>query len=284
MQLTRYELGEDAQFLDGEGGFRLKANPFPGVGDIPLGLYELPRRSGEAHLYRLGHPLAMEVLRRARDRTLPRAEICFDYSGTLPMIAGLRPFMGQAGELLVSLFTIESLDQVEDYLLVVAVTDDGQMIAEESARRMFSLPAISVEELAPALPNSRLTDDIARRQATIRQTISERNARLFGAEADKLDHWADDLKVALEREIKDFDRQIKEAKRASTVALTLEEKLAGQKQIRAIEGQRNAKRRALFEAQDEIDQRRERLIADIEAKLTQRAASAVILSLRWRLA
>ncbi len=137
--------------------------------------------------------------------------------------------MGQAGELLVNLFTIESLDQVEDYLLVAAITDDGQMIAEESARRMFSLPATSVEELPAAPPDPRLADEMTRRQAGIRQTISERNARLFEAEADKLDHWADDLKVALEREIKDLDRQIKEAKRAATLALTLEEKLAGQK-------------------------------------------------------
>ena len=103
-------------------------------------------------------------------------------------------------------------------------------------------------------------------------------------EADKLDHWADDLKVALEREIREFDRQIKEAKRAATLALTLEEKLAGQKQIRALEGQRNTKRKSLFEAQDEIDLRRERLIAAIEGKLAQRTTCEVVLSIRWRLA
>ena len=217
MQLTGYELGENAEFINGDGAFRLKANPYPGAGDIPLGLYELPRRSGEAHLYRLGHPLAVEILRRAHERDLPRAEITFDHSGTLPTIASLRPFVGQAGELLVSLFTIESLDQTEDYLLVAASTGDGQLIAEESARRMFSLPATSVEELPQAPPDPRLMDEMTRRQAVIRQTISERNAQLFEAEADKLDHWADDMKVALEREIKDLDRQIKEAKRAATL-------------------------------------------------------------------
>ena len=283
MQLTRYELGEDAEFPNGHGAFRLKANPFPGVGDIPLGLYELPRRSGEAHLYRLGHPLAVEILRRAKERSVPRAEITFDCSDTLPTIAGLRPFTGRAGELLASLFTIESLDQVEDYLLVAAVTDDGQTIADESARRMFSLPAVSAEDLPASPPDPRLAEEMTRRQAAIRQTISERNARLFEAEADKLDHWADDLKVALEREIRDYDRQIKEARRAATLALTLEEKLAGQKQIRALEGQRNAKRKSLFEAQDEIDQRRERLIAEIEGKLMQRALSTSITSFRWNL-
>ena len=63
-------------------------------------------------------------------------------------------------------------------------------------------------------------------------SISERNARFFEAEADKLDGWADDLKVGLEREIKELDRQIKEARRAATTALTLEEKLAGRSRSR----------------------------------------------------
>lgn len=283
MQLTEYELNGNAEFLDGQSAFRLTANPFPDAGDIPLGLYELPRRSGEAHLYRLGHPLALRVVAQAKERVLPRAEITFDFSGTAPKIAALRPYVGQSGDLVASLFTIESLDQVEDYLLVAAVTEQGEMLDDESARRMFSLPAVSIEELPPDAPNARLAEEIERRQALIRQTISERNARLFEAEADKLDHWADDLKVALEREIRDFDRQIKEAKRAATVALTLEEKLAGQKQIKALEGQRNAKRKSLFEAQDEVDARREHLIADIEGKLAQKASLMEVLSIRWRL-
>ncbi|MDZ7581227.1 MAG: hypothetical protein U5R30_11550 [Deltaproteobacteria bacterium] len=67
-------------------------------------------------------------------------------------------------------------------------------------------------------------------------------------------------KIGLECEIKELDRQIKEARRAATTALTLEEKLAGQKQIKALEAQRNQKRRSLFDAQDEVDLQREQLI------------------------
>jgi len=283
MQLTQFELGADAEFLNGHSGFRLKANPFPAVKDIPLGLYELPRRSGEAHLYRLGHPLAVQILRRAKERSLPQAEITFDYTGTAPTVAALRPFLGQSGDLLVSLFAVESLGQVEDYLLVAAINDGGEVLDDEAAKRMFTLPASRVVELPSGAVNPRLEEEVKCRSIVIQQAISKRNAELFEVEADKLDHWADDLKVALEREIKDFDRQIKEAKRAATLALTLEEKLAGQKQIKVLEGQRNNKRKSLFEAQDEIDQRRERLIADIEGKLAQKAASSVVLTLRWRL-
>jgi adenine-specific DNA-methyltransferase len=101
------------------------------------------------------------------------------------------------------------------------------------------------------------------RQEAIQRSISERNARFFEAEAEKLDGWADDLKLGLEREIKEFDRQIKEARRAAMIALTLENKLAGQSRSRRW-SRRKPKRRALFEAQDRVD-RAGGLIANIGA-------------------
>jgi adenine-specific DNA-methyltransferase len=124
---------------------------------------------------------------------------------------------------------------------------------------------------------------IEERQAAIQRGISERNARFFEAEAEKLDGWADDLKLGLEREIKELDRQIKEARRLATTALTLEEKLAGQKRIKALESQRNEKRRSLFDAQDEVDRQRDSLIASIEGKLAQCITSTELFSVRWGL-
>jgi adenine-specific DNA-methyltransferase len=120
------------------------------------------------------------------------------------------------------------------------------------------------------------------RQESIQRTISERNGRFFEAEAEKLDGWVDDIKLGLEREIKELDRQIKEARRAATVALNLEEKVAGQKQIKALEAQRGQKRRSLFEAQDEVDRRREELIRGIEGKLVQRTNLLDLFSIRGR--
>lgn len=70
-----------------------------------------------------------------------------------------------------------------------------------------------------------------------RSTVKERTTSIS-------DGRADDLKLGLEREIKGIDRQIKEARRAATVAFALEEKLAGQKQIKVLESQRDAKRRS----------------------------------------
>jgi len=41
---------------------------------------------------------------------------------------------------------------------------------------------------------------------------------------------------------------------------------------------------ALFEAQDDIDRRREQIIAEIEGKLLQRVSQKRLFSIRWSLA
>jgi septal ring factor EnvC (AmiA/AmiB activator) len=115
------------------------------------------------------------------------------------------------------------------------------------------------------------------------------DAALFAFEsplsrAKKLDGWADDLKVVLEREIKEMDRQIKEAKRAATAAVDLQSKLAGQKQVKALETQRNQQRRSLFDAQDEVDRQRDELIAQIESQLEQKSKLQCLFKIRWHLA
>jgi adenine-specific DNA-methyltransferase len=281
VRLAQHELRDHAEFLSADS-FRLERSPFfEANGKIPLGLYELPRRTGDAHLFRLGHPLAQKLLKLADERTLEPAKVTFDYSGHLPRITPLEPFVGNEGEMLVYRFTVNSFEQSEDYLFVAARTAEGTLIEPEIAARFFSLDAIDAEPCAGLSNRAVLEADIERQRNATQRAISERNARFFEAEAEKLDNWADDLKVSLEREIKEIDRQIKEARRAATIAVTLEEKLAGQKQVKALEAQRNKKRRSLFDSQDEIDERRGKLIEEIEGKLEQKAEMTELFSLKW---
>ena len=279
VRLTAHELGRNADFL-GDDSFRLNSSPFPGA--IPLGLYELPRRSGEAHLYRLHHPLAEAIVAQAKGRELSVQEVRFGYGDYDGIISILEPLVGKSGWLTLSSFTVESLDQAEDHLIFGALTDDGTPLDDECAARLFTLPGTVTGPCLNIVPDT-LEVVIQQRQATIKRTISERNARFFEAEAAKLDGWSDDLKLGLEREIKEMDRLIKEARRENSTALTLEEKLAGQKQIKTLESQRNEKRRSLFEAQDRVDHQREELITNIEGKLTQRSDLTELFTLRWSL-
>jgi adenine-specific DNA-methyltransferase len=284
MRLTRHELNDSAEFLN-VSSFRLKSRPAWADGRaVPLGLYELPRRSGEAHLYRLSHPLGEAIVERAKARELAAAELIFDYSNHAGKVSALEPLKGRTGWLTAAMVTIEALDQAEDHLLLSGLSDASEPLSDDAALRLLSLAAHVGSEAAPPVDTiDRLNGDVRLRQQAIQRSVSERNARFFEAEADKLDGWADDLKVGLEREIKEIDRQIKEARRVATTALTLEEKLAGQKQIKSLEALRNQKRRSLFDAQDEIDKQRADLIAQIEGKLEQKVELVPLFTIRWRI-
>ena len=278
MRVTKHELADGAEFLD-DSSFRLTASP---RNDIPSGLYELPRRSGDAHLYRLSHPLAELLIGGARIRELTPAHITFDYREHKGRISALEPLVGASGVLKAIVITIEALDQLEDVLVLAGETDGGFEMEEGVLRRLLSLPA-DMRDGIPDIFLERVNVRLTQRQSDIERTITDRNISFFEAEAEKLDGWAEDLKVGLEREIKDLDRQIREAKRAASAAPVLEAKLAGQKQVKSLEAQRTQRRKTLFESQDAIDQRREELIAAMEIKLRQSVAVEELFSIRWSL-
>lgn len=113
--------------------------------------------------------------------------------------------------------------------------------------------------------------------------VCESTRRFPPDSVEKLTAALVDAQAGLEREIKELDPQIMEARRAALVGLTLVEKLAGQKQIKALESLRNQKRRSLFEAQDEVDRQREELIAAIESKLRQKTTMLQLFQIQWKL-
>lgn len=285
MRLTKHELRDAAQYIN-TSSFSLKTKPTWTDGrQVPLGLYELPRRTGEAHLYRLSHPLGEAVVARAKARTLGSAELTFDYSSHSGKVSALEPLKGKTGWLAAALLTVEALDQAEDHLITFGLSDDGEALTDDAALRLLTLSAHVEGNAAPSVELcDRLQEELGIRQQGIQHAIAERSARFFEAEAEKLDGWADDLKLGLERELKEIDRQIKESRRTSTIASTLEDKLAGQKQIKALEALRTQKRRTLFEAQDRIDSQRAELISNIENRLVQRVATDPLFTVRWRIA
>jgi exonuclease VII large subunit len=128
---------------------------------------------------------------------------------------------------------------------------------------------------------SALQQQIDQQKARVITELESRNLSFFSQETEKLDAWADDLKVGLEREIKELDRQIKETRTKSKGAATLADKLQAQKEQRDLEGLRDKKRRELFNRQDEIQARRDQLIEELESQLGQKISQRTLFSCEW---
>ena len=114
------------------------------------------------------------------------------------------------------------------------------------------------------------------------EIVDIRNGQFFEEEVVKLDNWSEDLKKGLEQEIKEVDKEIRQARRDSKLAASLSDKLKYQKQIKQLEQSRNKKRRELFDQQDRIDANRDELIDKIERQLKQKHEIKPLFTIRWK--
>lgn len=99
---------------------------------------------------------------------------------------------------------------------------------------------------------------------------------------EKVDKWAEDLKESLELELKELDMQIKSLKREARLTADLQTKLDHRRKASELEKQRHRKRRSIFEAQDEIENQREDLIAEVENHLKQTVTKKHLFTIRWQ--
>ena len=218
----------------------------------------------------------------AKNQPTPTAHIHFDYAAHGAKISVIESLLGQSGTLKLQRFSIEALERNEDHLLFSAETDDGKILPAETAQKLMQLPATQCQEQS-VLPSTQIENALTTARNDIIKLVNSRNLVFFDDEVNKLDHWADDLKFGLELSIKDIDQQIKEVRRNAKIAPTLAEKLSWQKQQQELERARNKQRKELFDRQDEIDERREVLIGQLESKLNQKTEVEDLFTIRWSL-
>lgn len=292
-KVTHYFLGGKANFTDNKYSFLLKENPFPGKG-INLGQYCLVTpKEGEkksdiklpdnAIIYRSGHPLAQHILQACKEIDTPVREVIFDYTNTPTKITLLEKLIGETGWMRIDKLAIQSFEH-EDYLLTACVSNRGKEIHHEVAERMFSLYAVEGELVElPAEILSYCKGLIKIKQQEVISENATRSRYFFDEEIDKLDTWAEDMKLSLEKEIKDLDSEIRLRKSEAKKMLNLETKVKAQREIKELEKKRYEKRKSLFEAQDEIDEKKDILLTDVEKMLSQKIEQREIFTINWKI-
>ena len=167
IRFTRAALNGHATFDEDDTGFLLTSLP-EGVQDetataIPLGRYELPRRSEEAHIYRMAHPLAQGLIDYAQRAPLTPSKLVLDYDAYGTKVSVIEALRGTTGTLMVQHLRIHSLGTTEEHLLAAAIDADGNVFDADVTDRLLGMPGHTV-----ALPRAEgspvqqsLSDDLA---------------------------------------------------------------------------------------------------------------------------
>ena len=163
------------------------------------------------------------------------------------------------------------------------MTDDGEIIDADRSNKLFEIQSELVQEtVIPAEESiSKLRLELEKQENEIIGYNAGRNSKFFDEELDKLECWADDLKSSIEMELKDLDKEIKARKTESKRIINLEDKVREQRDIKELEKKRNSLRLNLFQAQDDIDDKKETLISNIESRMKQSISSHDLFKFRW---
>jgi hypothetical protein len=290
--LTRHVLAERARFDDATLAFDLDQPP---TADVTAGRYHLISKSqpregedgvGEpsCFLYRLSHPLGEYVIGQAKAMATPFCELVFDVTGHPTRLIVVEALRGQRGWLTLSRLTVDSYER-EEYLLFSGFTDGGRALDQETMEKLFLCPGCVRAETGTATTASeRLAAEAQRHAAaTVSRSLDE-NSRHFQEAREKLERWADDMVLSAEKALADTKEQIKALRRQARHAVTLEEQHQIQERIQKLERQQRRQRQEIFKVEDDIMEKRDQLVDQLEKRLAQRTSHETLFTIRWAVA
>lgn len=280
--LTRYILAEKASFDNDTLRFRLASSPAHGA---PAGEYQLIRKgegtSDAAHLYRLSHPLGEYVLDHGRRLDTPQATLRFDLTEHPYKISVLDSLEKKTGWLELNLLELHSFEK-EEHLVFTALTDSGELLDQEACARLFGLDAVSEPVSSTGIPNALAETAERQIEATLARALEENN-QYFQREREKLEQWADDQILAAEQALADTKSRLKDAKRRARLAERVEEQKTLQDAIKNLERRQRRQRQEIFDVEDDIEAKRDQLIAALERRLKQKTLVHCLFRIRWEI-
>lgn len=278
--VTQFALSDKADFSN-DYSFQLRENPFSEE-KIFLGPYRIGKNIEDAHIYRIWHPLAENVIQECLVYDTRDTEIIFDYSKSGKNISMVKGLLWKAGWIELKKVTVEAFES-EDILIFSAITDDWTIIDQETIEKLFWINGIERSSYFPPTEDLRnlLVSQYEHEKDRRLKKMDTRNMQYFEEENEKLAKWGDDRKLALKNEMKDLEDEIKEQKKKIRNAWSLPDKLSSQKELRVLEKKFDDAETEYQIAKKEIDKEKDLLIERIEARLHSRVDEDLIFQIRF---
>ena len=288
--LSKHMLADYAQWHHEVHSFDLIKPPVEGVDKGRYFLISKAKQPGgrepeadHGHfLYRISHPLGEWTTETGKTLDTPSSEIVFDISKHPTKLSLVDALKGRSGVLTLSQLKIQSYEE-EEYLLFSAFDDSGQSLDQETCEKLFLCGGhVGGQISIPSAELSRIEQESQRHaDATISRSL-DANSQHFNKARERLESWAEDSVLAAEQAIKDTKEQIKALRRQSRQAETLSEQKTLQEKIQSLEKKQRRQRQQIFDVEDEINDKRDTLISELERRLSQKTQSTELFTIRWQ--
>lgn len=256
--------------------FKLIENPF----HLPIktGTYTLKKNGDFGFHYRLNHPLAKGINKFYRDLELPIANLEFQLEKNNALLENLR---GKSGWLQLESVEVNSFE-VTDHIIFIGSDREGNILSQEQSQRLMELPAKISESSAFEMNSldSPMRDKILK---GLQIELTNKDSRFLQFEINKLNKWAEDRIFIAEKELKDLKIRIKDLTRQAAQVSEPSDQLQLQSKIRELEKRQKAKRRAIFDAEDQVLEKRDTMIEQISKRMQRNFHSKILFQIHWSL-
>lgn len=249
--------------------------------------YDLNWPAAEAHDARFFRPhegFGQELIGLAKSRVVDDVvTLVLDYSQLETQRSDVKNLIGQSGELRLEKYTISNNKQRLEYLLIAACLDSGQTLEADTARRLLLIPGESRPVNKPLLNSSVLEQQLVISRDKHFAQAEQQNEQYYEEENEKLEHWSEDRKVALEMRMKQLDREVADARRFARQLPSLKEKLDAKRALKKLERERDDIMLSYHEEKKKIEAKEDELLEEAAAALEMETNTECLFSVHWHL-
>jgi ERCC4-related helicase len=241
--------------------------------------------ANNAQFFRPQEGLGKHLIEQAKQQTLASdVELVLDYDALETHCADVRLLIGKTGELQVDKYILSSKNQSQkqEYLVLAACTEEGELISVETAQRLLTVPSAEQSSNLPLQHTETLNNALNQQRSRHFADVEQQNEIYYEEEVQKLEAWSDDRKVALDLQIKQLDKEIAEARRSARQLPSLKEKMEAKRVLKQLERERDQTVLNYHEEKKKIEGKEDELLETVAQALEMTSRNETLFKVRWR--
>ena len=233
--------------------------------------------------------LATDIVNTCKARDFQQSAVALTFHPTdypfAGQLADVNNLSGQSGWLRVSKARVDTPEAVREQMILSCVADSGEVIAPETADRLFLAPSTVPESVSATADDAGLNGVEQELFQRFSGEIERQNAQWLEQEEERLDAYAQDLETEIDARIKEIEDEIRDLKRERrSPGLTMEEKLNLGRTIKRREGDRDDLVLSKHERRRDIRRQVEGMLDQVAESLNRKPDIQPIFAIRWSVA